>query len=320
MKIHLSNSAWIHNMENFIRSFDTSDESILEITSNKKWVSAHPVVLCMITGLALFMKEKGAKINFEPLEAKSKNYFEAMGLHKIIGMKSGTKIKKKDSTGRFIPLRRITNYDELTEFVQEIIPLYHSEKYFKPINMVISELVRNVFEHSGSEHGAIVCAQYHKDSKIIRIGVVDTGMGLEKALKIHNPKSYLHSILLALTPGITGTTRKIGGYSSENAGAGLFQIRALSKTTGNYFMIYSGKGFYKLLRGKKNKFKVIADPEKETFTSYNDLPFWHGTVVAIDLCLDDNLNFDEVLNEIWRSYRFGRKEQNKKKYKKPTFV
>lgn len=321
MKIHLSNSAWIHNMESFIKSFDTSDESILEITSHPKWVSAHPVVLCMITALALFMRDSGARINFEPMEAKSKNYFVRMGLYKILGMNPGTKIKNKDSTGRFIPLRRITNYEELTDFIQEVIPLYHlDKKHFKPINLVISELVRNVFEHSGSKYGAIVCAQYHKDSKIVRIGVVDTGSGLTETLKLYNPKSHLHSILLALTPGVTGTTKKIGGYSSENAGAGLFQIRALAKSTGNYFMIYSGKGFYKLLKGKKDKFKIIADPEEETFTSYNDLPFWHGTVVAIDLCLDDNMNFDSVLDDVWRVYKMGRKEQIKKRYKKPTFV
>lgn len=320
MKIHLSNCNWIHNMESFIRSFDTSDESILEITSNKKWVSAHPVVLCMITGLTLFMKEHGATINFEPMEAKSKNYFERMGLYQTLGIDSGIKIKSKDSTGRFIPLKIITNYPELTSFIQEIIPLYHIEsKHFSAINMVITELVRNVFEHSGSEHGAIICAQYHKDSKIIRIGVVDTGEGLLDSLRIHKPKNHLHAILLALTPGVTGTTSKIGGYSSENAGAGLFQVRALAKSTKNYFMIYSGKGFYKLLQGKKEKTKIIANPSDEPFTSYDNLPYWHGTVVAVDLCLD-NLDYNLTLEEIKKVYRSGRKEHIKKVYKKPTFV
>ena len=76
MKIHLPNSAWIGNIDRFISSFDTSDESILEITSHKKWISVHPVVSCMIAGLVLFMKKQGKKISFKKMEARSKHYFK----------------------------------------------------------------------------------------------------------------------------------------------------------------------------------------------------------------------------------------------------
>ena len=55
MKIHLSNSVWIGNIDPFIHSFDTGNDKVLEITSHKKWVSVHPVVLCMIIGLGLFI-------------------------------------------------------------------------------------------------------------------------------------------------------------------------------------------------------------------------------------------------------------------------
>ncbi|EKD47873.1 MAG: hypothetical protein ACD_65C00239G0001, partial [uncultured bacterium] len=39
----------------------------------------------------------------------------------------------------------------------------------------MSELVRNVLEHSMSKHGAIVSAQYYKKSNTVRIGIADTG-------------------------------------------------------------------------------------------------------------------------------------------------
>jgi len=80
MKIHLSNSVWIGNIDPFIKLFDTSNKKNLEITPHKKWVSVHPVVLCIISALGLFMKEHGNKISFKKMEATSKHYFHRMGL------------------------------------------------------------------------------------------------------------------------------------------------------------------------------------------------------------------------------------------------
>ncbi|MBU4086649.1 MAG: hypothetical protein KKB21_03680, partial [Nanoarchaeota archaeon] len=125
MKIHLSNSVWIGNIDPFIHSFDTSNDKILEITSHKKWVSVHPVVLCMITGLGLFIRRKKAELSFEKMEATSRHYFERMGLFKILGLDSGIKITPHESAGRFIPLQLITNSSNLDDFICEMIPMLH---------------------------------------------------------------------------------------------------------------------------------------------------------------------------------------------------
>jgi len=89
----------------------------------------------------------------------------------------------------------------------------------------------------------------------------------------------------------------------------------------DFFMIYSGKAMYKLLKNPKNKqVKLISDPMKDHFSSETDLPFWRGTVVAIDLCLNNTLNFNELLDLIRKVYRDGKKQQNRLKYKKPRFI
>ncbi|MEK6936372.1 MAG: ATP-binding protein [Nanoarchaeota archaeon] len=322
MKIHLSNSVWIGNIDPFIHSFDTTNDKILEITSHKKWVSVHPIVLCMIAGLGLFIRKINSELNFEKMEATSKHYFERMGLFKILKLDSGIKITPHEPTGRFIPLQLITNSEELDDFIKEMIPLLHLQpEQAEPIKYIISELVRNVFEHASSPDGAIVCAQYYKKSNTIRIGVVDMGVGIKKTLeKFHHPSDDIKALSLALTPGITGTTTKIGG-TATNAGAGLFFIKSLAKMSRDFFMIYSGKAMYKLLKNPKNKqIKLISDPMKDHFSSETNLPFWKGTVVAIDLCLDNTLNFNELLDLIRKVYREGRKQQNKLKYKKPRFI
>jgi len=323
MKIHLSNSIWIGNIDPFIRSFDTSNEKVFEITSHKRWVSVHPVILCMISALGLFMRKHRAKISFEKMEATSKHYFHRMGLFELLKLDSEMKIKPHESAGRFIPIQQIKNSDELGNFIKDMIPLLHLEpEKVEPIKYIMSELINNVLEHAVAPNGAIVCAQYYKKSNTIRMGVVDTGVGIKDTLqKFYHPKNDLEAIKFALTPGVTGTTKRIGGGSEMNAGAGLFFIKSLAKTSRDFFMIYSGKAMYKLLKNPKNKqIKLISDPLKDHFSSETNLPFWKGTVVAIDLCLDNTLNFNELLDLIRKVYREGRKQQNKIKYKKPQFI
>ena len=322
MKIHIPNSVWLGNIDPFVRSFDSSDENALEITSHKKWVSVHPVVLCMIASLGLFIRKRNAKLSFAKMEAKSKHYFERMGLFELLNLDSKIKITAHESTGRFIPLQKITNSLELDEFIKDMIPLLHLKpEQAEPIKYIISELVRNVFEHASTQDGAIVCAQYYKKSNTIRIGVVDMGVGIRYTLeRFYHPKTDLEALALAVTPGITGTTRKIGG-TEANAGAGLFFIKSLAKISRDFFMIYSGRAMYKLLKSPKNKpIKLIADPLKDHFSSDEHLPFWRGTVVAIDLCLDNTFNFNELLELIRKTYRKGRKEENKTRYKRPQFI
>jgi mannose/fructose/N-acetylgalactosamine-specific phosphotransferase system component IID len=53
MEINLPNSAWIGNIDPFLKSFKTKKENELIITSHEKWISVHPVVLAMIAGLGL---------------------------------------------------------------------------------------------------------------------------------------------------------------------------------------------------------------------------------------------------------------------------
>lgn len=322
MKIHIPNTVWIGNIDPFIRSFNTDDEKILEITSHKKWIYVHPVVLCMIAALGLFAKKQDAVLSFEKMEAKSKHYFERMGLFNLIRLKSGMKITSHESIGRFIPLQKISTSVQLEEFIKEMVPLLHLKpKQADSIKYIISELVRNVLEHASAEDGAIVCAQYYKKSNTIRISVVDTGVGIRYTLdRFYHPKNDLEALSLALTPGITGTTTKVGG-TETNAGAGLFFIKSLAKISRDFFMIYSGRAMYKLLKNPKSKtIKLIPDPLKDHFSYDENLPFWRGTVVAIDLCLNETVNFNDLLEQIRKVYREGRKEQNKIKYKKPQFI
>ena len=321
MKAHLPNSAFLGNIDPFLRAFDSSEPKKLEITANKKWISIHPVVLSMVTALGLTVGK--SNIHCEKLEAKSKHYLERMGLFKLLNVETDIKITEHEPAGRFIPLTKITCSEELTKFITEMIPLLHLEpKQAEPIKYIVSELVRNVLEHSQSENGAILSAQYYKKSNTIRIGIADTGVGIKKTINMaHTAPTHLEAIRLALIPGITGTTRKEGG-TEFNAGAGLFFIKSIAKVNRDFFMIYSGDAMYKLLKSEQGTkhVRLYADPFKDRHSKGEGFPFWKGTIVGIDISLDATKEFSILLDLIRETYIKAVKERRKAKHRRPRFI
>ncbi len=321
MEIYLPNSAFLGNIDSFLKKINLSGPTALTITANKKWISIHPVVLCLAAALGL--KAKPGAITCEKLEAKSKHYLQRMGLFKLLHIKADTSIIEHEPAGRFIPLTIITRSEELTKFITDIIPLLHlAPGYAGSIKYIASELVRNVLEHSESKQGAIVSAQYYKKSNTIRIGIVDSGVGIKKTINnAYAAKTDLEAIRLALMPGITGTTQRIGG-NAYNAGAGLFFIKSIAQINREFFMLYSGNAMYKSLKSRPG-LKHIAlhgDPFQDRHSAGEDYPYWNGTAVGIDISLDTTKEFSVLLNLIRDAYLRTIKERKKEKYRKPRFI
>lgn len=320
MKIHLPNSAFIGNIDYFISKFDPSEPRRLDVTANENWISIHPVVLSMIAALALTVDP--SKISCEKVIAKSGHYLVRMGLFDFLKIDPGITISEHESSGRFIPLKQIKNSEELTKFLTDMIPLLHlPSSHAESIRYIVSELVRNVLEHSESRDGAILSAQYFKKSNTIRIGIVDTGVGIKKTInQSHRAPTDLEAIRLALMPGITGTTNREGG-TEQNAGAGLFFIKSIASVNRDFFMLYSGDALYKLLlRPTQSKLFLKADPFDERHSKKTNLPYWRGTVVGMDISLDTTSEFTALLDLIRDTYHEAVRERRKAKYKKARFI
>jgi anti-sigma regulatory factor (Ser/Thr protein kinase) len=320
MRIHIPHSAFLGNIDPFLRGFDPSDMGKLDITANEKWIFVHPVVLSMVAALGL--EAEGENISCPRIVARSGHYLERMGLFNFLGTASGMAVAEHDASGRFVPISQIKTSDELTKFLTEMIPLLHLEpRHAEPIKYIISELVRNVLEHADAKHGAIVCAQYHKKSNTIRIGIADTGVGIRKTIsRSWQPNDDLDAIKLALTPGVTGTTKREGG-TEYNAGAGLFFIKSIAHVNRNFFVIYSGTAMYKLLKREENRSIVLkANPDLDRHSEDNDYPAWKGTVTGIDISLDTTQQFTALLDLIRDVYGKVVRERKKARYKTPKFT
>ncbi len=320
MRVHIPNSAFLGNIDPFIRGFNPENEGVLEITANEKWVSAHPLVISMIASLGRSIDDK-SNIICPKFTAKSIHYLERIGLFKMMGVDSEITIEEHEAAGRFIPLTFIPQPDELTDFIKDMIPLLHPDPYHvEPIKYIISELARNVLEHSRAD-GAILCGQYYPKSNRIALGVVDRGVGIKRTIAMsHDVQDDLEAIQLALTPGVTGMTKKIGGTES-NAGAGLFFVKSIASVNRDFFVIYSGNAMYKLLkRGGVKRIVLHSNPFDDKHTGHGTLPYWKGTAVGIDISLEQTSEFNAMLDLIRDVFHKEIKEMKKRRYRKPRFV
>lgn len=322
MKLYLSNSDYLGTFERFLWRFDPSDPEHLTIATHDKWVNVHPAILTMVAALGSTIDP--ANIVIESITATSGHYLDRMGLFDVLGKKSPYSITKHEPAGRFIPLTQIRTPDEQTRFITDMIPILHlNPQQADAIKYVVGELVRNVLEHSASTNGAFVAVQYYPKTNTVRLGISDTGMGVRESITHSWPaQTDMDAIALALTPGITGTTRREGG-NETNAGAGLFFIKSMAMVGRDYFVLYSGTAFYKLLkRDKRLKGfpRLHPNPRQDRHAEANDLPCFPGTVVAVDISLDQTLEFQALLGAIRTAYTSAVRERKKQRYKTPRFI
>ncbi|HMI09283.1 MAG TPA: hypothetical protein VK497_02690 [Candidatus Saccharimonadales bacterium] len=322
MKIHLSFGDYLRNFESFLQSFDPSEPDKLEISTHDKWISVHPVVLTMIAALGHRVGPDNIKI--DAITAASGHYLARMRLFEVLKKDSPYTIAEHESAGKFIPLTQIRTQEEQTKFITEMIPLLHLEPtQADAIKYMVGELVRNVLEHSLSKDGAFVAAQYYPKANMVRLGICDAGVGIWKTIHHSWPaRTDIDAIKLALTPGITGTTKREGG-TETNAGAGLFFIKSMAMVARDYFVVYSGTALYKLTkRDKRTKGfpRLRANPSNDRHAETNSAPNFPGTLVGIDISLDQTLELTTLLSVIRNAYTEALKERKKIKYKRPRFM
>jgi len=322
MKIYLSNQGNLRNLRSFVESLDFTNREKLEISTHDKWVTVHPANLVLTAALAMEIGKDNVEIIGKVPETG--RYLDRMGLYDLTQTLSPFKYHRKEEAGRFVPIKVIKTADDQSRFITDMIPLLHlTENNTTIIKYVIGELVRNVLEHAIAKNGAIVAAQYYKKTNRVSIGICDTGIGIWKSMNAYwHPKNDIEAIKLALTPGITGTTRREGG-TAENAGAGLFFIKSIAKISRNYFTIYSGSAQYTLLKHDKrvkNSPRLYPDPFRDRHSKSNILPMFKGTLVAVDISLDETPEFNDLLASIGEVYDTAIRERKRAKFRQPKFV
>jgi len=282
--IHTSHSFLLKN--NF---FDhPNDKATLEF--NPYYMHLEPVGLAMIAAWGAWCRRNGQAVTVDNL-SKRADYAARMRLFQQLGIEYIHKITEHEEIGRFMPLRAVRNQDDIRSVIADVSALLHlgeNPDSLAAVQYCMSELLRNVIEHSGSPEGAFVCAHNYtgKGPHRVTLAVADCGCGITQHLGKKYPDithNDLAALQLAMLPGITGAIPGMYG-TADNAGAGLFITRSIAKGTGGYFEIVSGKAAYRLRRAKiEDQATLFNDPFLERSDQWRLPNPWQGTVVTIEI-------------------------------------
>lgn len=126
-----------------------------------------------------------------------------------------------------------------------------SEELRKEIRRAFFEIFGNVFTHSESEIGGLVCGQVYPKIKKIQIVFYDAGVGIAKRVKEtqseFQEKQDKEAIEWALMRG-TSTSSS----TEQSRGLGLYLIRQFLKVNEGEIRIYANTGYFEEKNGKTN--------------------------------------------------------------------
>ncbi len=323
-ELYIPNSVALRNFDTILKrnTFGPWSNEV-HVQFHPKYVAMHPVGLALLAAMGdIWRKQKVAVTGTLDRSVPSIPYLQRMGLFQAMGFVNPKVITTHEETGRFIPLRKIRNGEELEAFVKTIDPLLHTTREnSRVIKHVFSELIRNVIEHARAGEGANVCATYNRKRNKISIGISDSGRGLFTSIaKSHPIKDDLDAILKALTPGITGSTPRLGG-NEQNAGAGLFFTKCIAQSTRNNFLIYSGTAYFKLKVTPTNQRIVFhPNPAEDRCSTKTGLPNFEGTLIGLDINIGEQSAFKDLIDKIGNAYQLGVKKSKKDYTKRIRFT
>jgi hypothetical protein len=161
--ISIPNSAAIRQARGFLRRTDwrIRPNETAVVLFHPSWCHMQPWVLAALGAWAIAARLEKMTIEIE--NAHTAGYAWRFGLDELLGADVPETVTQHEETGRFIPLKVITGTHDLKPLIADIAPLLHlagQPDQAKAIQYVMSEMVRNVLEHSRAPAGAVVAAQY----------------------------------------------------------------------------------------------------------------------------------------------------------------
>jgi len=262
----------------------------------------------MMAAWGAWCRREGYTLRGENL-GKHTAYAARMRLFQLLGIEFDPGVKEHEEAGRFLPLTQVRRQEDLSAVIGNISAILHLDddpESLAAVQYCISELLRNVLEHSGSPDGAFVCAHrfVEKGPHRVTIAVADCGQGITSHLERAHPEvtgDDVAALGLAMQPGITGAQPGMYG-TPENAGAGLFITRCIAKGTGGYFLLLSGSAAYRLRRAlsSDDMIELYIDPydDDRAYKWVFEKP-WHGTVAVVEIRTETIAHYENFFQWIF---------------------
>lgn len=250
----------------------------------------------MLKDFINYRKNRNLETNILSVTTNSQtiSYLKHISFFQYIGLDIGNTLSNSFGNSRYIPIQRISK-DEFIGKEEKLQILIHEKAHslanvllgtssiterdaLLVISYSIREILRNVFEHSGSDE-CFVCAQRWADGRA-EIAILDNGLGIFNTLSEVYEIDEKDAISLAIKPGITRTSKLTEDENiHQNSGYGLYAISEIGRSFGEFY-IGSGTKIY-----SSNKNPNIRDS------------FFRGTFVGLSI-RNIPVNFNELLQDI----------------------
>lgn len=234
-----------------------------------------PVGLVTIAATVMRWRCENRRVHFRNLERCAvTSYLQRMDLLRVSGYKWEEAFERRDSKGRFVPVRLLDHHvDGMSQDVAACLAP-GGEDYDHPMSglydlasYVLTETANNVRQHSGGI--GYVAAQATRAEGMVRLALADNGMGILQTFRdagfpwakdVDDPEA----IRKALEPRVSC---KAG---EPNEGVGLTLVSGLARLTQAWLMIVSGTGVLRI--------KPESDP---VLSELPDGGHYQGTLVAM---------------------------------------
>lgn len=249
----------------------------------------HPFFLAP---LAIYKDSCERAIICTGLQGRMDNYFRAICFDHVFdaSQADNREVLNAYLTKSYIPVSRFTvgdkSVDRIQEVLQGIIEAQSglSYKMRMPISYLLSELIDNIGEHSGSHFGYLFCQRVRRELYII---IADSGRTIYG--------NYIYAKRYEDIVGIDeAAALRIAneGYSTknlptaENRGYGLSRSRKMIvKGLGGAYFMLSGAAFYRQEARGSNEDDILTLNVPESCR-------WNGTIILLRLPLEVPRGFE----------------------------
>lgn len=299
--IEVPNNVSLHTARNTLSNLEFfPDAKTVQLILDPRWVHIEPFGMAAYAAWSDWHRRNGAKVKVGNIGSTA-DYAWRMGLFNFVDTTYTPARQEHEEAGRFLPIRQVCNSQDIRSVVADVSALLHlqdSPDSLAAVQYCVSELLRNVIEHSGSEGGAFICAHNYVNANPSRvsIGVADCGIGVASHLGRAHQEAMdddKTALRLAMQPGVTGAMPGMYG-TPDNAGAGLFITRSIAKGTGGYYILASGNACYRLRRtlNSEKQGELFIDPASDRHDMWELPNNWTGTLVSMEIRTDKIEDFD----------------------------
>jgi hypothetical protein len=258
--LQLPPSVWPQNLPRFVDDLGAGNGADAVRLDFRNVAFLTPGAIAALVAKSHSWLNQGKPVEFTNHQRCSAfQYLQRVNVFRLCGISISEAFKRRDPTGRFLPLQRIgkssdSRIEEISTAAASCIVPDLTESAdpnesgpFDCVEYSISEMVSNVLHHSG-EYGFIT-AQYLPQSDFARLAIADCGRGILASFRDReSPHWYdgmddIEAIKTALKPKVSSRTHLgVGWGSSVNAGVGLTLLREWASLVGGEFLLLSGTG------------------------------------------------------------------------------